>query len=125
MKKNSVLIFFILVSVIMLSSCVKRGKIKFDSREPLSLMPGIEWAVVDEPYVAFRKENTFESVVESEARRGEIYEVTGKTVVVNGNDAPTKTTIWYHFDKGWLDESAVTIYDNKLRAQTAAAALIK
>jgi len=124
MKK---MIFFALCALAAVSvlGCNANRAISFDNRDPLALVPGIEWAVVKEPYAAFRKESSFASAVRSEARRGEIYEVAGKKVVVNGKDAPEATTVWYQFDQGWLCESDVTVYDNKMRATTAAAALKK
>jgi|SRR5574344_1870456 hypothetical protein len=125
MKKNLLKSSLIIGLALLVTGCFRSGAISFDTSDPNALTPGIEWAVITEPYAAFRKESNFGSAVASEARRGEIYEVTGKTIVLNGKDAPSKETTWYEFEKGWLDESVLTIYDNKMRAKAAAAKLTK
>ena len=125
MKKNYVVYLLILCAAFISVSCSKKDEITFDNSDPLALTPGIEWAVVTEPYAAFRAKNNYESEVINEARRGEIYEVTGKAIVINKKTDPVPQTTWYEFEKGWLDSSAITIYDNKMRAETAAAKLSK
>lgn len=125
MNKKILGLTAIVLSALCLSSCNRSKKIIFDTSDPLALTPGIEWAVVMEPYAAFRKDATFESEVSAETRRGEIIQVLGKNVVYNGKNAPTQRTTWYKFQKGWLDESVITVYDNKLRAETAVSKLKK
>ena len=106
------------------NGCSKKNTIEFDKSDAENLKPGIEWLLVSEPYVAFRKAPGFENAVEGEGRRGEIYEVLGKDFVKNPKGSPTETTVWYKIEKGWIDESGVKIYDNKLKANSASLKLI-
>ncbi len=112
---------FLVLSVFLLmifSSCNKKETIVLKEDDPLSLTPGVEWALVSEPYAAFRESPEFESTISSHARRGDILMVQGKQLC---HDAETsRTYTWYLFEEGWLESSSVTIYDNKLKADSAA-----
>lgn len=125
MNKRILFVASVLVAAVCFAGCNKDKKIVFDNSDPLALTPGIEWAVVTEPYAAFRKTDSFESEVVAETRRGEILQVVGKSDIYNGKNAPTAKTTWYRFEKGWLDGSVITIYDNKLKAETAVSKLKK
>jgi hypothetical protein len=104
------------------AGCYGKGKeIRFDDSEPLALAPDISWAVVVTPYAAYRKKTSWQSDVSGHCRKGDILQVTGKTVV-NGTDEK-ETESWYDFAGGWLPASAVNIYNNQLRAERAAAHL--
>ena len=50
--------------------------------------------------------------------------IEGCVILNKKNDLSVKE-IWYRFDKGWLVESSVSVYQNKLKAQKAAASLLK
>ncbi len=97
-------------------SCRQNRTISFDSSKPLAITPGVEWAVVTVPYAAFREEAGFEHSVTSHARSGEIFMVQGKRFLKN-EDSPDYTT-WYLFEKGWLDASAIKVYDSQFKAET-------
>lgn len=117
MKKN---LFLMLLLIMILSGCMKQKPITFDNDDPLALTTGIEWAVISDPYAAFRKEAGFENVVVKEGRRAEIYMVKGKALEKTGEGKRAEYRVWYKFEKGWLDESVIELYDNKYKAMTAA-----
>jgi hypothetical protein len=95
----------------------RSGKeIQFDKSEPLALAPDVSWAVVLDPYAGFRRETAWSAEVVSYCRKGDILQVLGETTVKESGN-------WYEFKNGWLQESAVTIYNNRLKAETAAARL--
>lgn len=107
----------ICVSCLLVSCAKKMGKeIQLDNSEPLALAPDISWAVVLAPYAGYRKVTSWNSEVISYCRKGDILQVLGETAVKESGN-------WYEFKAGWLPESAVTVYSNRLKAETAAAKL--
>lgn len=114
-------IFFISVCIFSLTviSCVKKKEIAFDNSDPLALVNGIDWAVVNQPYVAFRTEAGYDKPINAEGRKAEIHRVTGKCSVEIIEKKTKKYVKWYKFEEGWLDESVVDIYNNKYKAETA------
>lgn len=100
-------------STLLFFSCKKKDvAIVFDNSEPLALAPDIEWAVVMEPYAAFRKSADWEAATEGHCRKGDVLQVKGKSF--------SGTETWYEFANGWVHSSALTIYSNKYKADTAA-----
>ena len=111
-------LFFIIFSFFILPffSCSKKDKvIEFDESDPMALVPGIEWAVITEPYAAFRNEPGYENEVSSHGRRGDVLLVQGKKMLKEKNQKNVYT-LWYEFKQGWLDENTVKVYDNKFKA---------
>lgn len=113
-------IFFVLVfSVILLSfgGCRKKNvEILFDESEPLALAPDVSWALVVEPYVAYRNTSSWDAQVTGHSRKGTVIQVLGyATTEKDGN--------WYLFESGWLSEDDVDVYNNMLRAKKAAESL--
>ena len=78
-----------------------------------------EWAVITIPYASFREEPFETSEIINHGRRGDICVVLGKRI--QKNDKNTK--IWYNFAEGWISESDLSIYSNKLQAEFAASQL--
>ena len=99
-------------------SCTKKSSeaIPLDTSEPLALVPDISWAVVLDPYAAYRSTPSWDSAAAGYCRKGDILQVTGKAAV-------KESGTWYKFKDGWLSESAVTIYANRYRAESAAGKL--
>ena len=127
-RKIFMLIFFLGILQIFsltLTSCNKNREIKIENEDPLSLTPGLEWAVIKEPYAALREEASYESTVKSHARRGEILLIKGKKYISSGSGKQERITTWYYFDEGWLDETTLDIYDNKMKAEKEAAKIIE
>jgi len=113
--KNIHRLFFIIVVLIcvLFSSCTKKIKnenIIFDNSYPLALAPDVKWAVVIEPYAAYRSESSRESGTKSYCRKGEILQVLG-------NFCQKDKENWYLFEKGWLPESSVMVYTNRYKAE--------
>ena len=102
-----------------LTSCEKQEeKITFDDTYPLALSPSVEWAVVKEPYAAYKTEYGWASSVAGHCRRGEILQVLGRSVDENNEK-------WCQFEDGWLPESCLNIYSNRLKAERVSEILIK
>ena len=100
-------------------SCEKQEeKITFDDTYPLALSPSVEWAVVKEPYAAYKTEYGWASSVAGHCRRGEILQVLGRSVDENNEK-------WCQFENGWLPESCLNIYSNRLKAERISEILIK
>lgn len=104
-------VLFIVLCCLSVFSCRKDRNIYFDESEPLSLAPDVSWALVTEPYVAFRKENGWQSEVEGHARKGDILMVSGKSF--SGDES------WFRFDQGWLPENSIMVYSNRYKAEKA------
>ena len=126
MKKLFLLtiIFFVLF----FSGCEKRNEIvfSFPYDDPLAYVPGSNWAVVKEPLVGLYETDSYESKVNNHVRRGDVMEVTGKRISTRKNaDGQKVVSVWYGFEDGWLESSAVTNYDNKMQAEKAVAKLLQ
>ena len=107
MKKLLLIFFFSLLFL----ACKKDKIIYFDESEPHSLNPDVSWALVSDPYVAYRQVPDWNSEVTGSCRKNDILEVKGRTITSSG--------IWYSFDKGYLPDSAVQIFSNRYKAITA------
>ena len=112
---SAALLFAAFVSFV---SCTKKSSesIRLDLSDPLALAPDISWAVVLDPYAAYRTSPSWDAAADSYCRKGDILQVTGKAAV-------KESGVWYKFKDGWLSESAVTIYANRYRAESAAVKL--
>ena len=106
------LLFAALISFV---SCTKKSAetIRLDTSEPLALAPDISWAVVLDPYAAYRTSPSWDAAANGYCRKGDILQVTGKADV-------KESGVWLKFSEGWLPDSAVTIYANRYRAEKAA-----
>ena len=109
--------------LLLAASCSRRdGALQFDSSDPLATQPGVEWAVVSVPYTACYAACDYASAVSTHYRRGAVLQVEGEqTLFLEGSERREK---WYAFAEGWLPESAVEIYSNKLRAESASRLLL-
>lgn len=111
--------YFILICLFALSGCHKNDElvIVLDSSEPLALAPDVEWAVVTDPYAAYKKECNWTSGVAGHCRKGDILMVKGKSV-------SSEKETWYYFEQGWLPYSCVSIYSNQLKAKSVSETLL-
>lgn len=112
--KNVFLILMILLSASVFTSCEKQEEIiVFDNEYPLALSPSVKWAVVKEPYAAYKSNFGWDAKVIGHCRRGEILQIQGQCFDEEGKK-------WCYFDDGWLPESCLNIYSNRLKAQRVA-----
>lgn len=111
--KISFILFLVLFFTV---SCSEKKQIVFDSSEPLALAPDVQWAVVVEPYAAFRKTTDWASEINGHCRKGDILQIKGNAVFNNSEN-------WYYFDGGWLPVSVLDIYSNRYKAESAAGLL--
>lgn len=122
MKYNvkRVLFFSVLLcSCFLVGGCKKHEEtIVFDNTYPLALSPSVEWAVVKDPYAAFRKEPDWGADVVEHCRRGEILQVSGRSV-------DSKNEKWCSFEQGWLAESCLSIYSNRYKAERVSKILLQ
>lgn len=113
----AVFLFFLCLS---LSSCFRRQE------EPLidisaaeSLVPGEQWALIIEPYAAYRIKPSFTAGISAHGRQGDIEKVSG-TFIDADSAFRERAMLWYCFSSGWLPEKTVRVYSNKLKAEFAA-----
>ena len=93
------------------TSCEKQeDTIVFDEEYPLALSPSVQWAVIKEPYAAYKSSFSWDAKVIGHCRRGEILQVLGRCLDEEGKN-------WCYFENGWLPESCLNIYSNRLKAQ--------
>ena len=114
-------LFFVLIGIITILTCFSCKKNKeeviiFDQTHPLSLAPDIEWALVTDPYAAYKSSTDWNAEITGHCRRGEILMVYAKSMDKEKN-------VWYQFEDGWLPQKCLKIYTNRYKAQTAAEAL--
>jgi hypothetical protein len=108
-------------ALLLLCGCVRKNvPLTLDNSDPLALDPGIEWAVVHDPYAAYRKTAGYDAPVTAHCRKADILQVTGRCTV----RIDTTDETWYAFRDGWLPGNSIDIYSNKFRAKSAAALLL-
>ena len=92
--------------------CAKKDEteIILGNSEPLALAPDVQWAVVSEPYAAFKESKDWSASVIGHCRKGDVLQVKGKSL-------DSKNEVWYYFEQGWLPSSSVLVYNNRLKAQ--------
>ncbi len=110
-------IAFLLFSLIACSN-KKEEVIVFDETYPLALAPDVTWAVVTDPYAAYKENAQWTSDVKGHCRKGVILQVLGKSTDSNNEN-------WYYFEQGWLPANSVAIYSNRFKAQNASEKLEK
>ena len=111
--------YLLILIIVLFVSCNAKDeeKILLDNSEPLALAPDVSWAVITEPYVAFKDEKSWESKGVGHCRLGDILQVKGKSQDKQQN-------IWYLFDEGWISEDSVIVYNNRYKAKTVSESLI-
>ena len=85
-------VFFLIL--VLNTSCKdsKRNVIIFDDSEPLALAPDVQWALVIDPYAAFRESMDWESEIKSYCKKGEILQIISRSF-------DDKKNYWYSKDK--------------------------
>lgn len=97
-------------------SCKKNnGQLELQNLVLEESSPRSEWALISDPYVASRKEASYESQTISSFRKGEIYEIKGNCTII----VDEKKELWYALENGWVSSSAVRVFSNKLQAEKA------
>ena len=113
----STIFAFVFASII---SCNKK-ELVLNQDDPLSMKPGIQWAVVTSPYTAFFVEPDYSSDVLSYGRAGLVAMVKGSHIVkVSKSNKVNTVMYWYNFEQGWLPQDVLELFDNKLRAENYA-----
>ncbi|MCR5612130.1 hypothetical protein [Treponema sp.] len=122
--QQKLFLFFTICSLLFFSCNKNKDEIQFSNTDILSLDPTISWAVVTEPYAAFRKEPSWGANTMDHCRFGDVLMIQGCRITESMND-PASKEVWYSFDQGWLSESSITVYKNKFKAQKASEKLQK
>lgn len=113
----AVFLFFLCLS---LSSCFRRQEeLLIDISAAEAVVPGERWALIIEPYAAYRIKPSFSASVSAHGRQGDIEKVSGTFIDIDDVHA-VQGSLWYCFSSGWLPEKAVRVYSNKLKAEFAA-----
>ena len=116
MARNKILLLaFVLPFVFFACEKNQAEDIQLDNSDPLALAPDIRWAVVGDPYAAFREETSWDADAVGYCKQGELFPILASASVASANGVET----WYLMEDGWLPESVVSVYPNKYRAQKA------
>ena len=101
----------IFLMLMLCSSCSKKNDdiIHFDDSYPLALAPDVTWAVITNPYAAYRSDKSWNSESHGYCRKGEILQVLGKSVDENN-------VLWFKFEQGWLPSDCLSEYSNRYKA---------
>ncbi len=110
-KSGALLLMFALLLVF--QGCKKKTEEIIEIPEILKSPAQEDWAVIQEPYASFFDEPVSTSGIAAHARRGDVLKIEGRKIDDNRQ-------LWLKFDHGWVQESVVVIYSNKLKAQKAA-----
>ncbi len=102
----------LLLCLLSLSSCAGKEPAQIDVSHTEYFASSPKWAVITEPYATYLSTPTQESQITEYGRVGDILPVEGIKISYNET--------WYKFEQGWLPQSSVTIYSNKLQATSAA-----
>lgn len=116
MKKIRLLYIVFLCMMILSCSSHKEEIIVLDNSNPLSLAPGVSWALVITPYASYKADTSWNSFTNGHCRKGDILQVLARSI-----DSDQKS--WYKFEAGWLSEDSIEIYTNKYKAENAASKL--
>lgn len=113
-------LFPVIVAIVavLLSGCSKQNQpLELQPMALEDLDPRTQWVVVTDPYVACRKDPSYEKDVVESLRKGEIYKIEGVCTVAADEKMESSEEIWYALEKGWVPASSVKIFSNKLRAE--------
>ena len=112
-------ICLLFVCLLNFNSCQKNDEtvIILDNSEPLALAPDVEWAVITDPYAAYKTEMGWTSSVAGHCRKGEILQIKGKSLDSNKEN-------WYLFENGWLPENCLSVFSNRLKASAVSEQLL-
>ena len=124
MGGNALKVIFILLCSVLTFSCNRNKSIILDASDEASLSPDVQWAVVYVPYVALREYHDEKSDVTSHAKQGTVLKIEGIFFAQQKDSTGHLNKVtWYKFEDGWLEGTAIKIYDNRLKAETASARL--
>lgn len=112
-------ICLLFVCLLNFNSCQKNDEtvIILDNSEPLALAPDVEWAVITDPYAAYKTEMGWTSSVAGHCRKGEILQIKGKSLDSNKEN-------WYLFENGWLPGNCLSVFSNRLKASAVSEQLL-
>jgi hypothetical protein len=113
-RTASVALFLCLYSC---SASDRLGSIKFPSTPVISTEDSV--VLVLDPYISIRDQPGESGITVAHGRRGEIFDVVGKRVLVDGKEK----SVWIHLENGWVEETSVSLYPGRDKALKAAAAL--
>lgn len=100
-------------AAMLFAACNNQKTIPLDDRNALSLSPSIQWAVVKEPYVTYRKDKSWDAPTGDYERKGKILQVLGTSDAGDG-------VVWLKFSGGYLPSSSVTVESNRYKAERTA-----
>lgn len=111
-------LFFLLISSsLVVLSCKEKDNIVFNKSDEEALDIEHKWAIVKDPYVACRETPAYDSKITKNLRKNALEVIIGeKTVkIVDGDNE--KYEKWIAFKDGWVPETSVDVFLNKLRAE--------
>lgn len=93
--------------------CSRTGNLTVDVSDSESFGSDFDWAVISVQYVVYCAEPGVETDISNHGRKNDVLRILGRRIV---HTEETKV-LWYKFQQGWLPESAVRVYQNKMQAE--------
>ncbi len=117
MKKTAALcLSCILILTALIVSCTRPHTINSLNLPATPEVSTVErFALVIDPFISLRDQPGDTGITIAHGRRGEIYPVQGKRIILDGN----KNIIWLNLKDGWALESSVQLYSSPDKAKTA------
>lgn len=112
---KKIFLFQFILFCLNFTSCYKKADDVIDVSDavPLSLAPDVTWAVISDPYAAYKDDKSWDAETNGYCRKGDILKVDGKSSDETGVE-------WYKFKDGWLPASSLSVYNNRYKAQSVA-----
>lgn len=106
--------FSICLCIFFLHACTgKDDSVFIDVSNTSNIATSSQWAVITEPYVAYRVRSLSTGDISAHGRVGDIIEVIGSDINISGKTRE----VWYQFENGWLPETSISMQSNKLKAE--------
>lgn len=93
--------------------CSRRENLIVDVSDSVSFSPDFDWAVISVQYAVYCTNPGVETDISAHGRKNDVLQILGRRIV----HSEEKKVLWYKFQQGWLPESAVRVYQNKMQAE--------
>ncbi|MGP1510052.1 hypothetical protein [Treponema lecithinolyticum] len=115
--KTWLYVYFLCTLFCILSGCTaEKNEQLIDISEVENIGFAEPWALINEPYAAYRIKPSDTADAASHGRQGDVVKLIGSYIDIRDG----QRRLWYQFTAGWLPETAVSLFSNKLQAEFAA-----
>lgn len=119
-KKKCETLVLVICIILLVASCSRTHEISGITFESTPIISTAErFALIIDPYISLRDQPGNSGITVSHARRGEIFDISGKRYVSTEHGA----IVWFNIGKGWISSVSVQVFSSRSRANTAANSL--